>query len=449
LISLGILAPTLGCTNAKLDLGGTSSSGPPPASTAPPGPPAGDVSGVVISSLGVPVSNVSLLSGGVVTTTDAQGRFTIRSAPAQYDVAIAMQYPPYDPNASGFHGVSLYQGLSTRTPILTAQVWAANTSGATVHLTYPALPAGAQDVVVGDIASRGTFSLWGGQPYILAMPSNDVTFSMLGSGPAVDSKLGWLAYTVTTDADGDQHPDHYLDFDRTEMTLAPGSTTAWTPHAGDVAEQTVTGAPACDPTQTVYEAYPLMRLSSAGAWAPITVSPVRAAPWALRVPKIPGVQVAIHYTAYDTGSPGSAGGSESDAVVLVDDDGDMAPAVLPPPPRLVAPDDGAPFGPTTGTTLRWEAPGTCMVHVGAGEQGGTAYFAWLVVFTRAGAFTMPDLSALGVTLPDGVAYTWGVSCVQTSEPGLGGDPLLLPPGDLLGTSGSTSNNTQRTLVSAP
>jgi hypothetical protein len=69
---------------------------------------------------------------------------------------------------------------------------------------------------------------------------------------------------------------------------------------------------------------------------------------------------------------------------------------------------------------------------------------------------MPDLSAIGVTLPSQVPYVWTVTCAQTDEPGIDGDPVLVPIASVgmaatpaLGTSASFAQTDQRAVTATP
>jgi hypothetical protein len=432
-LALGACIPFFGCI-ARLDLGGPSDAGADPGSN--------DVNGVVVSSQGLPVGYISILSGGSVVHADAQGRFVLRSAPPRYDVVIAMQPPPWTSDSSN-SGIAIYQGLSTRDPVLTSPVNAQGAVVASVVVTYPPEPAGTWKKVFGSVAPFGSCS---GVPWgPVAQSSDKVSCAVPGAATTSNATLAWLGFSVGhVTPDADLTVQHYLAFDRTDLTFQPFETVPWTPRAIPIGEMTVTGSVTTGPGQTVDEIDVGLRMSSTEGWSLLEM-PTREPPWTALVPRIPGVSFAIWYSASDNGQQGSIGGGGTSALVLVGDDGTVPPVALPPPPRLASPPDGTSgFGSApSASTLSWQGQGMC--HVYLGPVSTMTALPSFDIYTTESSFTMPDLSPLGTAIPDSTPYFWTVSCSQTSEPGIGGDPVLVPSYGL-GTQGYSGPANRRTVI---
>jgi hypothetical protein len=371
-----------------------------------------DVLGTVVD--GSP-AGLTVRVGTTTTTTDAWGRFVIRGAPAVYDVAMARN-----------QGARAYFGLTSRRPLFYTTTRNGPRSSP-LNITYPdPTVVNTQWVAFSDVAVLGSDDNGGlGTPQSL-----QTTLYWVGDngGPTTKVTLTGVAFTAPPSAP----PAHYLGYATASFEAQDGVPITWSPpKPTPMTERTVTGTATADATQTIYEVYLLVRFSSEGGWAMVNrAGALTQPPYSFIVPNIPGASFAMEYSAYDTGAPGSVGGANSTMSVAIGADGSVPAVTVPAAPAITAPAQGATgFG--VGSTIAWTGEGVCVVSLTNYAIPGSPS---IDLVSGTGSATLPDLSALGVSLPKLETYNMVLTCEKTSEP-WAGDPALLPLQGMLGVSG--------------
>jgi hypothetical protein len=427
LASLGVSLSA--CSGKNLDLGGPEPSSP------------NDVRGIVQSPDGVPLT-VNVMSGDARTTTDAQGRFVLRNLPPRYDVSLAA--PPQadaGPYPVGPFAI-VYLGLTTRTPILTVPRPAV-TSGlpqapTSLNVTFPKPTSVDTRYLVFDSVP----------PYGTMNPSpTPTTFQVPGPYgimlPPGASSIDALVASLTFAGPTATPPSNFLGYATAYLHFEANRATQWSPTFAPVDSMTVLASPTLeDPAQTLYEGYLAMRMSDMGVWAPIADPPVSSPPWSYVVPKAPGVTWAILFNAQKP-APTYGGGAKSWAWARVGSDGTVEPVRIPAAPHAVSPPD-ATTGFGFGSVLTWTGAGVCTVDVQKDGNYPNPSAEFFIVSDQQTA-TIPDTTSLGVTFPRNTTYRWMLECAQSSEPPIGGDPVLLP-NDPLASGGWNVDDNPPTVV---
>jgi Carboxypeptidase regulatory-like domain len=337
------------------------------------------VSGRVIDADGEPAAGVHLqlgtsLDGAVLTTTDADGRFTLADAPSTYDLsAVARE-------------VYVFEGLTTRSPTLALFG---------VHLS----PRWHSAIIHADVGTGPTI--------LLAEPSDDSTthVSLDKVAGTDDEELSWVG-------DGPAHVNFFA------LVLAPepgagyagiaslpgarvadGSRFAMRGSLRPVEEASVTATVSADGDTSVDGISAALRVGSRGApaWLPDGAAPPSSR-FEIKVPQIAGATVDL----FAVGS--SAAGTVSTKRGGVGANGDVR-LELPASPSLDAPADGA-RDMTVGSELRWRSAAATVhwVRIHPLDRDAPAY--WIA--TTSGSVRIPDVEALGAALVPGETYGWYV-----------------------------------------
>ena len=347
-----------------------------------------DVEGVVRDAIAGPLAGVIVHVAGTTTTTDAAGGFRVDDIQVPYDVTIASSSPaPW---------VTVVQGLTDPSPTFErspspAMLFHAEVSG---HIYGGApMPMGTRAVVCAEGTTLRTF----GCTFVIAGAVDYTLMVAWGGGPSIPVHLNFLWMFV--DADG--LPTSIPSGLRHTTTLTHGGTPTYHPTLADVFA--VTSEPlAVDVTiaggGTAYLTEVMSHVDGAYGM-PVHVGYATAGEFTVAVPQVPsGRHEAFTYAQFGDGES-VAWGVTDDAAAGVD-------VLVPAPPQLLGPADGATVtlstefvtvgGPGTARTFTWRPVG--------GTDGPL-----VTLVTASERATMPDVSAVGMDWDAGGSYRWWVT----------------------------------------
>jgi hypothetical protein len=347
--------------------------------SAPPGP----VSGTVLHLPGVPAAGAQVRVGDILTMTDADGHFSVARADGSYDVAV-VTYP----------GTAyVYLGLSNHTPtFLLGDDDSGNHQGSVVALLPAADTATVGSTVVVEVIDTVT---WASQAYAKTAPGPDREIDVSWVGPpSIMARVHAFQYQIdpTTSA-----PTQYIGYDTTDLSLSDVGGAPWTVSWQPPPFSTAT----VSLSATLPEGYKLfqsalsMRQAGPDYTFPVGWSMAPGPAVSFPVPALPGALFAASVDAFGpTGAsvravPGLAAGTTG------------LPVAVDSPPALFAPANGDTVG--VGSPVSWDSGGEGATFTTLRAHDPT--MGPLVYLVGGdGSTTVPDLSALGVTFPHGVAY---------------------------------------------
>jgi len=386
------------------------------------------VEGRVVRTVGAPVADATVVIPGVgAATTDATGAFAIAGVRAPYDLAVrAYRYHLLYVQQLRRHDPTLLIDVGgMEAPPLSASV-SGQVSGGTGFFPQPAgyrtgvaIGAAAIDwrtaIQDEDLGTNGRVSSWADDAgaYGLVVPLT------AASAEATLYALQWRA-----DAAG--RPVEFAAFARRgPLHLAAGASL-------DGQHLPLAMTPSSTATLSGRGSWPAgarLRIKARFGDARLAIVDDPAPPeaWSYATPAAAD-DVELTVT---TGSPsGNILSQFSLGTVLggvAPDATDAALAIVAPPnPDL--PPDGATLT-SADTVFRWQTMGAVSPVYVACFGGGNATDAWVLkLVTTASSVAVPDLSALGVTIPRGGAFTWwvyGTTAATTTDEACGPEGYLV------------------------
>ena len=342
-----------------------------------------DVTGQVVSTFNVPVTDVSVASQGQTITTNDAGEFTLTGLTVPYDLAVWNQ-------AEGW--LHVYEGLSSSAPLL-AEPSTFTYNGPSYGTTITGSLASSHFPLGSDQHVRLCLSgLQGGQPRCAAVDRATATYSMSPTwfeSESVDVTLH--GFLFATDAVGS--PVSYLGYTTVPLTLRNAVPIVFTDplELGPALETSEVEVTFGGPVAPIYGAGAVQLAPdlALAVWTGMNPSQSQT----VRMPVIPGSTYTFLGAASLLQLGWQAGVTGPSATV------NLPPLLVP-----VTPADTA-TGVTTGTEFTVASTGI-----------GTNTFSWshpmddLVVHvtTTRNTVTIPDLAEYGLTLPAGTTLEWGV-----------------------------------------
>lgn len=354
-------------------------------------------SGTVDNTWGDPVSGVRVQVGESITTTDDAGGFEVPATVGPRDVALVL------PDTSAAY---VYVGLTDQDQSFRLPVNAVNPTAddhATVlTVKFPEKNSASLRAmfVVDFIDSVTRSSLLAGDP-LFSDALEYPTDARWRGAHSVKARV--QAFHVEMDP-AVTVVLHYVGYDSAEVTLTDGVpasvAVSWKPPPFAAAKVSVTPKLGSPPL-TIYDAEVGIRLPGAArAWRLGFGSIMTGSELSSLVPDLAAVTFEVSVGAAD-------GAGTSTATIPGLAAGAKGPIVgFEPAPLLVSPPDGGAVG--IGTKLEWSPRGDGAVWVGFApveqKTGGIRY----LMATAGDSVVIPDLSRLGVTLPQGLKYGWSV-----------------------------------------
>lgn len=343
-----------------------------------------DVNGV-IHGYDEPVPNTKVFINDEQVLTDDAGRFTVKDAPDEYELAVLLEFDPYTT-------VYIYRGLRSRAPTInlagtfsTPQPQAATIRGRALggEMPYP-LPFASFTQTVWESEAHGRLALETGDP-----PAGfDLSFTWFGSN--IDK--GEL-YALQGRSDNPANP--WTGWGHRRLVIEAGG------YYGSLAGSSLTDVTMTDPEDVTVSG----KISVPNGWTfdypfgyyigPMVRegSKINApGPFSFVVPRIDRPIFAEVRAKGDSGS--------TTKTVLVDPDAPLNIDV-PLPPQQISPPDGATDVNGKTEFVRSDAP-----------QNGVGGFVWTIgnlnvlMSTSETKVTIPDLKRYGLTLPKGQESSW-------------------------------------------
>ena len=365
---------------------------------------------------GRPLSGLTVVIAGVRAVTDSAGRFTVETTAPSYDVLI------YDADASS---LSVFRGVRRRDPVLPHRPSRPSAPSSTASVTgslsggaiYPS--SSSFDISVYFFSSEadqstsagGALSTDGGGPAFGPLEigwsgANTIDGKLVAVGSLAGGDGGpagtWIANQPLTLA-SDQAATQV-------MALSPASP------AGTLAG-TITLPAGLD----LVEKQLFLRLPIVHASIPLAVPQDGSSSFSLTVPDLSALGGELCVGAVASPGPVSAeicGVTAGDASVKLD---------LAPPPSFVLGDGGASL--TSSGTLSWTSAGPGVFLFELTSENPSAQVPNVYVFTTDGSAGWPDLTAAGVSFPEGIEYNGSVATMgsyPTMDEALGPDGMANP-----------------------
>jgi len=373
------------------------------------------VQGKILDLTGGPVAHVDVLIDGTLATTAPDGSFTITGVTAPYDLAVSL------PGAISFSSrdtVFVVQGVTLAHPNLAVVVDSTISNGTTVDGTLGRqLDSGSNEMGVL-IAGGPAYS--SGQETLDAATTTGGTFPQLsvnwGGGASRQTTL--FALSVTVDSNTNL-PITYTGYSVAPLTLDNGtpklgvdSTLASTNLSTVAVSGTVTPpsgyvlSNASTLTTLQVGQSTVLRFASGGTGAALVYGPDVTS---VNVPQ--DASGTFDYALVARAEPGTATNDDvyTVAVASATPSGPNA-LTLPTPPGPITPADGA-TGVGPGTDLSWESLAGSIYAVTLSPTSGSTSDPEIILVTAATHATLPDVSELGVQLPSGTQYDYGVASI--------------------------------------
>lgn len=357
----------------------------------PPAEPTVTVEGRVEAALGLPMAGVLVRSQGNVTTTAADGSFTLADLTSPYTVSLSSDAP--DP------WMHVFEGLTTTAPTLVPH------AGYFLPLAQPTayqrtevsgslpdvVPAGTRMVVCVEGLAHDVFGCdtveEGGNSYAF-----EATWAVAG-----DVEVRLHALLVRGDVDG--RPIAYESYGTVDLTLTPGVPAVQVAPGGPgLATVDLNGTVAAAGGGTLAGTIVSVRVGPRLAMRVYVGAPAGGALELFRVPEFAADD--CHVFAIAEFAAGRAFAWQVGAAA------DGFAVVMPAPTQLLEPPDGV-----TDVT-------TETVFGAVGGPGGARTFRWypevgqvgpqVLLSTASGSVTMPDPADVGLPLPAAGAYRWSV-----------------------------------------
>jgi hypothetical protein len=383
------------------------------------------VTGHVVSSQLRPVANAPVvITGYPSTTSDANGAFTVSGVTPPYDVTVVI--------SSTKLGIT-YRGLTRSDPTLV-----------NLFSTPPA---------VNNAAVSGTVSGGAGYPLPVNHTSNVVYISPEASGGSIPNSLSG-AYSLGLSWDGNSTTSgtlHALQWQTTPAGM-PQTYTGYATKAGvivsaggsfaghnlamaSVTGGTISGTITVPATVTLGSKVLALAFSSNRS---ITLGSEggTSAAFTYNVPNVTGTTITLSATG--TGGGGLSIATKTGIAVGATGVGLTLPEV----PQLSLPVDAA-TNVTNATPFAWTAiPSMVYLILFNGPAGEPDY----LIVTGTATTTIPDLTSLGLGLPAGTGYSWGLYVFgpNASIDAAAGPNGFVPVGDAMNAMSST-----RTFTTAP
>ncbi|WP_047857901.1 carboxypeptidase-like regulatory domain-containing protein [Archangium gephyra] len=354
------------------------------------------VSGTLVDTQGNPVPNASVLVLGskTPTVTNSSGAFSLTGVKAPYDIAIL---------ANGSRIATVYKGLSRQDITLTLL--------GTLALT-PRTGTLEGSLSGGETTTADHIVLFA-SPEVRAVPSK-LFITITSSGPTYSAQVQWAGPAVTTGTlyslqpvrtTPTAIPSRYTGFGRREnVSLGDGATAS----GQDILMSSVTHS-TFSGTITLPSGYTLESKELSLALPPD--SQVRlfsdsssGTTFSYAVPVIPQARLSLVLKALREGA------SSSVVKAGLAPDTSSVTLSLPEAPRPLSPADQT-TNVTRTTPLSWTAYSEAVFLLGVDKSNptGTPYRIYIV--TSEQSATIPDLSALGMSLQGNTAFSWGVTAL--------------------------------------
>lgn len=350
-------------------------------------PPSDDIQGRVLDTAGQPVSGVPIVvSGKAAAITANDGSFTVEDVPSTYDVSVIFNTQ---------NAALIYRGLTRRDPVLSYITVASSPKSAEIAGTVPAVPGRRTRVffVSGEWSAATTANANTGD-YSLAP-------EWYGSAAAITGTIYVLRWTQGLDG----LPDLYDGYAERDLTISDGGTFPVSFAAGDLtdpSELTIKG------DVVVPTGYFLQQKSFGLDFGipriVIDTDGAAATSFNFNVPEIPEPSFFVSaraamptVTTNRTTSitrTGLAAGATGIDVVLEE------------APRPSLPVHSA-TGVTTSTSFVWSAGGGTGVNIYIANPAVSSNPTYMAILAE-NSTQIPDLSAIGMGLPAGAQYDWGV-----------------------------------------
>jgi hypothetical protein len=338
-----------------------------------------------ISAAGQPASDTAIVIDDIVYRTDAQGRFTVPDAAPAYDAFLVDQ-------SAGVTSVSVYVGLTTRSPFFFVGPRAAGKTGSLTGTvsggTFPnpaSQRAGIACIAGGGVQAATLLGAGEGPAY----GPLDLAWQGL---PSIALSVVALAWTI----DGQGLPSAYTGFGTRSASVPSGGSATADLALAAVGSHLLTGSIAVPTGLTISSK--LFRVGGIGGFNVVNDT-THATVFQYRVPTLQSSADETFHVFAD-GDSGSA-----HTLQHVDDSVASLDVSLLPIPVQISPADGATeITLDTPFTFSAYSPGAYVVSFQ--DDAGTVF---IDVYTVATAMKLPDLSTAGISFPKGASYSWSVS----------------------------------------
>jgi hypothetical protein len=350
------------------------------------------VSGKVIDAVGKPTASATVVIGALpAAVTDAEGHFSISGVAPPFDATVV------GPNQQS---VVVYQGLTAPSLTLTLLATSKNLSSANLY---------------GSV-NGGTAPYTSSNAPFVAFSSSEVSATGLttATSGAFAFDVSWANTGSTTgtlfalqpERDGNGVPIEWRAFGRKDdVTLNAGaSLSGLAVPMNPVSSSTLTGSVSLPSAYTVSEEDAVLELDPAGTLM-LMSSTSGSTAFGFNVPIIPQSSYAVVAAAHPQNRSNIA---ESLAVVTGLTPGNNAISLtVPPVPNLATPVDEA-NAVDSNNLFVWSGVGVGGVYDlrAVKDDGGTPL--QFDIITTATQTHLPDLSALGLTLPGATDFYWQV-----------------------------------------
>ncbi|HVE81189.1 MAG TPA: hypothetical protein VND93_00005 [Myxococcales bacterium] len=408
---------------------------PPPSPEPAPSPlpsptpvPAIAVRGRAVGLNGLPVIGLTaVIAGHPAVNVDGDGQFAIADVRAPYDLTLV--------DGAAQHA-TIYRGLTRVDPTI---------------VVSDARPASSLSATISGTVTGGHYPQQSGEDSWAAFVSPQVRaltrINGSGSAGAFSLPVGWAgAATVAGRVHALQFswqgslPASFTGYGSAGVTLSGGGTFAPAISMAPITSGTITGMVALPSAYSVIGKQYAIHLDGIRAMA---INDATASDsFTYVVPNVTGAELSAVVVAGDplgnaiihTSAPVPAGGAIR-----------LAPR---PAPELILPANGA-RDVGQSMTFSWSTFEGGIHRVAFAEDGGSGYR--VTVFTRDGSTTLPDLSALGLSIPRGAPFRWSVTGIA---PVSGTDEIASPAfADRLALSSGKETfyglTVERTLTTAP
>jgi hypothetical protein len=346
------------------------------------------VTGKLLDYTGQAAGFLPVRVGGKVTSSDASGNFSVSGVKSPYELVVLQATMRY---------AQVFEGVTTKTPIVLALGGDATARSATVHVAFTGVGTGTGLLDVSNPVNA----------------NGGVTGSVGKPGTSYDDGLNWTGPTtfqgnacaILYDATGGVATAFNAYGETDGIYVQDGQTSSAGVSMASVLAKTITGTVPVPPGYTLHAVTMGFVCGSNAKYTsyPFTFDVAPSASFAYNAPVIPGPL----YLGADA-QKGSNDLYVQDVGVAPDATG--VQLTLPTPVEQASPPDLA-LGISGTTSFSWS---------GASGALSQVYFVPTVVgpllvtvFTASPSTTFPDLSSLGYPSPKGTTYKWSV--VQSSN----------------------------------
>jgi hypothetical protein len=335
---------------------------------------------LLLDALQQPVPDHRLLVAGELVTTDAEGRAPLPALPARYDVALQASY------------VYVFQGMSSRAPVIQLPYETFNPDTRRVHVDVYASPADGESLnVLQDVTATGIHGMSAG---FNSDAAGHYWVNIAWSGPET-ARLTLEAFTSVHDPET-ALVTRYSGYARYRAEVHAGDEVSWSPEFEPLpfAEKTIRVETTLGPDEHIFQHPVYVRTATGGGGA--LGSADNLADAELLVPDLPNVTFDI---ASDTFGPNGSATTWAR---------DLRPGDRVRLTPLAAPQPLVPFVDTPAecpAEFEWTPVADALYYLWLRPRGSGAGSSSYQIASASPRATLPDLSALGIPAPEG-PYEW-------------------------------------------